>query len=1473
MTGPSSKVLIVGGGIGGMQAAIDLADAGFQVYIAEQESAIGGRMVQLDKTFPTNDCSMCTISPRLVQIGMNPNIKLLTNTSLLKLEGESPEFRATLKTHPRFVDLDKCKSCGECEAVCPVSIPKAFDMGLSNQKAVYKRYPQATPNAFAILKRGTAPCKNACPAHVHTQGYVALVREKKFKEAAALIRRDLPLPAICGRACAHPCEDICYRGERDAPVSIRSIKRYVADLDEEIGVDTLPTATAPIPGRRVAVVGAGPAGLSAAYFLALKGCQVTLFEAMPKAGGMMRYGVPAYRLPRNIIDAEVARILSLGIELKTGVRVGENITISSLFKDGYRKIFVASGLQQGRKLGIDGESAAGVRNGTDLLRRVSLGEQVQVGPRVAVIGGGNVAVDVARTCIRLGGTNVTMICLEKWGEMPAHPEEIEEATEEGVVFINEYGPKKIADKSSSLELTLKKCRSCFDEAGRFSPAYDENTVQTHAFNTIVTAVGQQSESGLLSAIGLASDADRLAVNPVTLETATLNVFAGGDLISGPKTIIEAVAMGRRAAESILASFEGRTLELEWPGLLPAASKDKEKVARNWARIRDTKRNPAERVKDFDEVAQVFSLEDAVREAERCLSCGDCSECLQCETTCVSGAINHQDREKIQTLDVGAVLLSPGFDQFDTRLVGEYGFGRYANVVSSLMVERMLSASGPTDGHIKRPSDRAVPKKIAWIQCVGSRDERTRKPYCSAVCCMFATKQALIIRDHFPEIETDIFYMDLRAYGKGFDTYVERAKHQFGVRYHRGMISKIHELPEDKGLEIRHVTESGTLQTECFDMVVLSSGLTPSASVKQLAEIAGITLNEFEFAEKQLSLPNRTARKGVYVAGVIEGPRDIPETVMGASSAAALIGADISALRWSGITEKQYPIERDVSKEIPRTGVFICRCGVNIARVVDVPTLTQYAKTLPNVVHAEENLYTCSADTQLHLAEKIAEYGLNRIVVASCTPRTHEALFQETLRDAGLNKYLFEMANIRDQCAWVHADNSPAANEKAKDLVRMAVARAGQLATLPARSISVTQSAMIIGGGPAGMVAALTLAAQGFNSVIVEKDTTLGGNLQHLTALEDGTDPREFLNKTLSEIDANPRIRVLKSSNIVESNGHIGRFLTTVRTPNGIQDVSHGIVIVAVGGSPHKPIGEYQYGYDARVITQLELEQRLDAKNDEVLPQQVVMIQCVGSREGEAPVCSRVCCSQAVKNAIRIKKRHPDTQVAILYRDIRTYGLREVLYREARQRGVLFVRYTPEDPPHVTVGDKLQVMTVELGLKSTLSFTPDLLVLSSGVRPALDATQLAGMLKLPLGQDGFFAEAHMKLRPLDVASEGFFLAGTAHGPKPLDEAITQAQGAAARAATILSRDTLILSSEVSSVDETRCVGCLTCVRSCPYNVPKIGRNRVAEIEPAACQGCGICAAACPRKAIVTGHSTDDQILAKVEALFDLRGETA
>ena len=842
------------------------------------------------------------------------------------------------------------------------------------------------------------------------------------------------------------------------------------------------------------------------------------------------------------------------------------------------------------------------------------------------------------------------------------------------------------------------------------------------------------------------------------------------------------------------------------------------------------------------------------------------KCRACEKFCENKAIDFNQEPKEINLEVGAVLLSPGFTPFNAERKPELGFGRYEDVVTSIQFERILAAAGPFGGHVKRLSDGKEPQKIAWIQCVGSRDACLGNDYCSSVCCMVATKQAIIAKEHFPDIAPTIFFIDIRAQGKGFDQYYERAKSEHGVRYVRSMISRVIEQPLTKQLEVQYFDEADRLQVEVFDLVVLSVGLEPHQEGISLARKLGLDLDAFGFAARKEINPLITNRPGIYVAGVFNGPKDIPESVTQASAAAGQVGELLAPARGSLIPEKTFPEARQVTSEKPRIGVIVCHCGINIAGVVDVADVSAYARSLPDVVWAEDILFACSTDSQDRMRQAIVEQGLNRVIVASCSPRTHEPLFQENLRQAGLNKYLFEMANIRDHCSWVHADDHQAATQKAKDLVRMSISRARLLEPLEQVSAPVHQSGLVIGGGVAGMTAALSLAEQDFPVNLVERGPELGGLARRLIQTTEGFEVRDYLKDLISKIEAHPKIRIFTNTEVQQIDGVVGWFTTDLKGSDGaVTRVDHGAVIVATGGTEYRP-SEYGFGSTTDILTQMEFQETLGKGTAEDF-RKVVMIQCVGSREAEHPYCSRLCCSQAIGNALKLKALNPGAEVIILYRDIRTYGLKEVYYKQAREAGVRFVRFDPEEPPSVAIKDgQLTVTVLDQSLRERLSIQADKIVLSAAVRPDPEAKALGSLLKLPLDRDGFFMEAHLKLRPLDFSSSGYFLCGLAHGPKPIDETVVQAKGAAARAATILGRKFLQVGGEVAVVDRRKCSVCLSCVRACPFGVPRV-INGAAQMDPAACRGCGVCAGVCPGKAIQVAHHQDNQIMAKAEALFN------
>ena len=1460
---PVGAVAVVGAGIGGMQCALDLANAGFKVYLIEKTSGIGGKMAQLDKTFPTNDCSMCIISPKLVEVGRHPNIELLTHTEVEQLHGSVGDFTVDLHTRAKFIDPTICTGCGECANVCPIELPNEFDEGLSSRKATFKKFPQAIPNAFSIDKRGTAPCKVQCPAHISVQGYVALTAKGKFAEALQLIKKDNPLPAVCGRVCHHPCEAECTRGGVDEPIAIKSIKRFLADLEPQL--DIQPPKPETDYGDKVAVIGSGPGGLSAAYYLAINGYQPTVYESAPETGGMLRTGIPPYRLPRNVLDAEIDYIRRAGVTLQTNAPIGDEVTLDTLREQGFKAFFIATGAHGDRKLRIEGEDMDDVLSGVTFLRERNLGRPVSLGKKVMIIGGGNVAMDAARSALRLG-SDVTVLYRRTREQMPALPEEIVEAEDEGIRFEFLAAPEQILGNGKVEKIRCRKMELGEpDASGRRRPVPTEEVFDIDC-DTVIAAIGQFPDLDVID------DQNRMKVAPkgrivtdeVTLSTSIPGVFAGGDNVLGPSTVIKAIAMGKEAAESIHRFLQGMDLHEGRPEPMKKAVVPETEIAEK-KRITENHRAPAERIKDFGEVTLPFEQDAIMAEAGRCLTCGICSECYLCVEACQAGAIKHLDQPAGRSVNVGSVVLAPGFSIFDPTVRGEFGYGRYPNVVTSLEFERILSASGPYQGHVQRPSDHQEPKRIAWIQCVGSRDESCGQDFCSSVCCMYATKEAVIAAEHLGEVETSIFYMDLRAYGKGFDDYVTRAQNA-GVRFVRSMSSRVVENPKTHDLEIKYITETGDALAEIFDMVVLSVGMKITPDVRQLAQILDVDIDPWGFAVTNDLAPLATNVPGVFVAGAFAGPKDIPETVAEASAAAACASGMLSESRGALAAKREKVLEISIEGQSPRVGVFVCHCGINISSIVHVDQVMEYAKTLPGVVWADQNLYTCSQDTQEKIKELIHEQKLNRVVVASCSPRTHEPLFQQTLAEAGLNPFLFDMANIRDQCSWVNRADRDRATAKAKDLVRMAVAKASHSRPLYDVTVEVTQRSLVIGGGLAGMTAALELSRQGFPSVLVERSDRLGGYLLNLRRTTDGMDVTRLGRNLIDKVRNDPNIQVFTNALVVDFTGYVGNYETDILVgASTTQKINHGTLIMATGGGEFTT-DEYLLGQNDRVLTQSAFERMLADDPDAVAQvNSLAMIQCVGSREESRTYCSRVCCVQALKNALAFVQKRPRARVVIFYRDLRAYGLNELLYQKARKAGILFVRYDPDsDKPEITANDGLKIEAFDpvLGLKIRLA--PDLLVLSAAT-VANDNEELGSILKLARNENGFFLEAHQKLRPVDFPSDGIFLAGLAHGPKSISETISQAQAAVARAATILSYKQKSMSGVVSRVDPERCAVCLTCVRACPFNVPVIAADSTAYIDPAMCHGCGICAADCPGKAIELAHFEDAQILAKCKTL--------
>ncbi len=852
------------------------------------------------------------------------------------------------------------------------------------------------------------------------------------------------------------------------------------------------------------------------------------------------------------------------------------------------------------------------------------------------------------------------------------------------------------------------------------------------------------------------------------------------------------------------------------------------------------------------------------------------KCKACQKFCPAEAVDFNQQEKVHRIEVGSVILAPGFRAFDPSVYQDYGYGKYPNVITSMEFERILSASGPFGGRLVRPSDERAPKKIAWLQCVGSRDlQHHAHGYCSGVCCMYAIKEAVIAREHAGgDLDTAIFFMDMRTYGKEFERYYNRAEQESGVRFVRTRVHTIEPVkPGSHDLRIEYADETGELHSEEFDLVVLSIGLEVSEDVRRLAERFDIQLDADGFARSGSFTPVATSRAGVFACGAFSGPKDIPYSVMEASAASAASAALLKDARNTLVHEKTYPPEIPVEGIEPRVGVFVCHCGVNIAGVVDVAAVREYARTLDHVAYVTDNMFTCSQDTQKVIREAIEEHRLNRIVVAACTPRTHEPLFQETIREAGLNSYLFELANIRDQDSWVHQHEPERATEKAKDLVRMAVAKATLLEPIERFQVRLNQNGLVVGGGVAGMNAALNLADQGLFTYLVEQDAELGGRALTLKRTWKGEDVEAYVKDLRERILNHERIEVLTGARLASVNGFVGNFKTRVDVRGSEREIEHGVAVLATGAEPLSP-AEYLYDENDRVTRWHELEERFD-RNPELLEQAeaVAFIQCVGSREPSRPYCSKICCTASVQQAVELKTRKPDLNVYILYRDMRTYGQREELYRKARELGVLFLRYDLENKPKVSAGtvqgkEKLLISIRDHILGRTIQLPVDYLNLATAIVAKADSDVLARFFKVPLNEDGFFLEAHMKLRPVDFATDGVFVCGLAHYPKPMEEAVAQAQAAAARASHVLTREFVEVEPTVSVVNQDLCIGCGLCETLCPFSAIRLiqiqGKGYRAETISASCKACGVCAAACPQRAIDMYHFRDRQIIAVLEA---------
>ncbi len=897
-SGPSSQTereeettlaaLVIGGGVAGMQAALDIADQGFKTYLLEKSPSIGGRMAAIDKTFPTLDCSACILTPRLSDVSRHPRIELLTYSEVQSIHGEVGDFRVRVRRKARYVDEDACSGCGDCVSTCPVELPNEFDESLGFRKAIYTPFPQATPNVYTIDKKGEPACRDTCPARVNAQGFITMMKTGDYARALEIVRDSIPFPGVLGRVCISFCEGECERGYLDESMKIRNLHRFLADWERTLDV-VEPVVPNIDKEEQVAVIGSGPAGISCAYQLARRGYPVTVFEKEPLLGGLLRYAIPEYRLPRDILDEEIQRVIDHGVKMKPNTPVE---SIEELKKRGFKAVFIATGTWECNDMGVRGEDSEGVLHSMEFLRKVNTGEHVEIGRRVVVVGGGDAAIDSARVAVRLGAEEVTLVYRRSGIEIPAIPSEVEDAKEEGVKFMLLTNPTEFL--SSDGKLTGIRCVKMRlgepDYSGRRRPIPIQNSEFTMAVDTAIVAVGQKADIH-----GVQTNCDctkwgTVTIDEVTMQSSEPGVFAGGDIVTGPLTAVKAVGQGREAAESIDRYLRGVSIEEgRAEPLHRVQSYEVDTIHKEQSKgAVMPKQGLASRCNNFAEVELGFTEEVARLESERCLGCANCCECKLCVDACTREAIDHSMKDEILDLDVGAIVLATGYKLFDVSRYPQYGYGKYANVIHAMEYERLINAAGPTKGHLVRLSDGKIPENIGFIQCVGARDVSKGVPYCSRVCCMYGIKNAVMAKEHHPDCEVTMYYADIRAFGKGFEEFYEMARTRFGVNFVRGRVSEVIENEENGNLIVRvEDTEKEILHNVEHDLIVLSPGIQPPEGMSDMVVELGMDLaidGYIDVADRVIT-PVDTKLAGVFVCGCADGPKDIPDSVSAGSAAA------------------------------------------------------------------------------------------------------------------------------------------------------------------------------------------------------------------------------------------------------------------------------------------------------------------------------------------------------------------------------------------------------------------------------------------------------------------------------------------------------------------------------------------------------------------------------------------------------------